>query len=34
LLRRRSLPVGQVSAQPEKQGVRRLVYRIMRKLGA
>ncbi|WP_311266873.1 cupin-like domain-containing protein [Sphingobium sp. WCS2017Hpa-17] len=34
LLRKRSLPVGKVSAQPETQGVRRLVYRIMRKLGA
>ncbi len=34
LLRKRGLPVGTVSAQPETQGVRRLVYRIMRKLGA
>lgn len=34
LLRKRGLPVGAVSAQPEAQGVRRLVYRIMRKLGA
>lgn len=34
LLRKRHLPVGKVSAQPETQGIRRLVYRIMRKLGA
>jgi len=34
LLRKRGLPVGAVSAQPETQGVRRLIYRIMRKLGA
>ncbi|WP_298400998.1 cupin-like domain-containing protein [Sphingobium sp.] len=34
LLRKRGLPVGTVSAQPEKQGLRRLVYRVMRKLGA
>jgi hypothetical protein len=34
LLRKRRLPVGKVSAQPETQGIRRLVYRIMRKLGA
>ncbi len=33
LLRRRRLPLGQVSTQPERQGVRRLLYRIMRKLG-
>ena len=34
LLRKRGLPIGAVSAQPETQGLRRLVYRIMRKLGA
>ncbi len=34
LLRRRKLPVGTVSDRPEKQSVRRLVYRVMRKLGA
>lgn len=34
LLRKRGLPVGTVSAQPETQGLRRLVYRVMRKLGA
>lgn len=34
LLRKRRLPVGKVSAKPETQGIRRLVYRIMRKLGA
>lgn len=34
LLRRRGLPVGAVSAQPERQGLRRFVYRVMRKLGA
>ena len=34
LLRRRGLPVGTVSATPERQGIRRLAYRIMRKLGA
>ncbi|QGP77877.1 cupin-like domain-containing protein [Sphingobium sp. CAP-1] len=34
LLRKRGLPVGTVSPQPEKQGLRRLVYRVMRKLGA
>ncbi|MFY9352600.1 MAG: cupin-like domain-containing protein [Sphingobium sp.] len=34
LLRRRGLPVAVVSAQPERQGVRRFVYRVMRKLGA
>lgn len=33
MLRRRGLPVGQVSTAPEKQGVRRLVYRIMRRMG-
>ena len=34
LLRRRRLPVGRIGAAPERQGVRRLAYRIMRKLGA
>lgn len=34
LLRGRSLPVGRVGAIPEKQWLRRFVYRIMRKLGA
>lgn len=34
LLRRRGLPTGRIGAQPEKQGVRRLAYRIMRRLGA
>ncbi|BBD96554.1 transcriptional regulator [Sphingobium amiense] len=34
LLRRRGLPVGAVSAAPERQGLRRLAYRVMRKLGA
>ena len=34
LLRKRGLPVGAVSATPERQGLRRLAYRIMRKLGA
>lgn len=33
LLRRRGLPTGTVTATPERQGMRRLVYRIMRKLG-
>ena len=33
LLRRRGLPVGRISAAPERQGARRLAYRIMRKLG-
>ena len=33
LLRKRGLPTGTVSARPERQGLRRLVYRIMRKLG-
>lgn len=32
-LRKRGLPVGQVGARPEAQVVRRLLYRIMRKLG-
>ncbi len=34
LLRKRGLPTGAVSDRPERQGLRRLVYRIMRKLGA
>ena len=34
LLRRRGLPVGIVSAAPERQRVRRFAYRVMRKLGA
>jgi hypothetical protein len=34
LLRKRGLPTGAVSAEPEKQGLRRLFYRLMRKLGA
>lgn len=34
LLRKRGLPTGKVSEQPERQGIRRLAYRIMRKLGA
>ncbi|MEJ7927681.1 cupin-like domain-containing protein [Sphingobium sp. AN641] len=34
LLRRRGLPIARVSAKPESQSVQRLVYRIMRKLGA
>ncbi|HUD93216.1 cupin-like domain-containing protein [Sphingobium sp.] len=34
LLRKRGLPTGAVSAQPEKQGLRRFFYRVMRKLGA
>ena len=33
LLRRRGLPIGRIGAQPERQGVRRIAYRIMRKLG-
>ena len=33
LLRRRGLPVGRIGAAPERQGARRLAYRIMRKLG-
>ena len=33
LLRRRGLPMGRISAAPERQGARRLAYRIMRKLG-
>lgn len=34
LLRQRGLPVGKVSERPEKQSVRRLAYRVIRKLGA
>ncbi|WP_327755025.1 cupin-like domain-containing protein [Sphingobium sp. SJ10-10] len=34
LLRRRRLPTARVGARPEARGVRRLAYRIMRKLGA
>ena len=33
LLRRRRLPVGRIGARPEAQGMRRIAYRIMRKLG-
>ena len=33
LLRRRGLPVARIGAAPERQGARRLAYRIMRKLG-
>ncbi|WP_097092299.1 cupin-like domain-containing protein [Novosphingobium sp. Chol11] len=33
LLRRRGLPVGRIGTAPERQGARRLAYRIMRKLG-
>jgi len=33
LLRRRSLPTARIGARPEAQGVRRIAYRIMRKLG-
>lgn len=33
LLRRRGLPIGRIGAQPERQGARRIAYRIMRKLG-
>lgn len=33
LLRRRGLPVGRISATPEAQTVRRLAYRVIRKLG-
>lgn len=33
ILRRRRLPTGRIGAMPERQGVRRLLYRIMRKLG-
>lgn len=34
LLRRRRLPTARVGTRPEAQGVRRLAYRVMRKLGA
>lgn len=34
LLRQRGLPVGKVGERPEKQGLRRLAYRVIRKLGA
>ena len=34
LLRRRRLPVGRFGARAEAQGMRRIAYRIMRKLGA
>jgi len=34
LLRRRRLPTARIGARPEAQGVRRIAYRIMRKLGA
>ncbi|WP_022684129.1 cupin-like domain-containing protein [Sphingobium bisphenolivorans] len=34
LLRRRKLPTARIGAQPEAQGLRRLLYRLMRKLGA
>ncbi|MFC4593051.1 cupin-like domain-containing protein [Sphingobium tyrosinilyticum] len=33
LMRRRGLPTGRIGARPERQGVRRLAYRVMRKLG-
>jgi hypothetical protein len=33
VLRRRGLPVGRIGTRPERQGVRRLAYRLMRKLG-
>ncbi|CAD7338000.1 transcriptional regulator [Sphingomonadales bacterium 56] len=33
LLRRRGLPVGRIGTAPERQGARRIAYRIMRKLG-
>ena len=33
MLRRRGLPTGRIGARPERQGVRRLAYRLMRKLG-
>jgi hypothetical protein len=33
MLRRRGLPTGRIGAQPERQSVRRLAYRLMRKLG-
>lgn len=34
ILRRRKLPTTHIGAAPEEQGLRRLAYRIMRKLGA
>ncbi|MGC4250723.1 MAG: cupin-like domain-containing protein [Sphingobium sp.] len=34
LLRRWKMPIGKVSARPEKQVARRFFYRVMRKLGA
>lgn len=34
LLRHRGLPTGRVGATPERQSVRRLLYRVMRRLGA
>lgn len=34
LLRRRGLPVGKIGVRPEAQTVRRLAYRVIRKLGA
>ena len=34
LLRKKGLPTGKVSERPERQGLRRLAYRVMRKLGA
>ncbi len=34
LLRKRGLPIGTVGTTPERQSIRRLAYRIMRKLGA
>jgi hypothetical protein len=34
MLRRRGLPTGRIGAKPERQKLRRLLYRIMRKLGA
>lgn len=34
LLRRRGLPTARIGTRPERHGLRRLAYRIMRKLGA
>lgn len=34
MMRRRGWPTGRISARPERQAVRRLAYRVMRKLGA
>jgi hypothetical protein len=34
LLRRRKLPTAAIGATPEKQGLARFIYRVMRKLGA